>query len=374
MYRLYESFCLVECFLVFPFGVGIINYPATGVKIYIPVFREIAAQAALYADPFSPSALAAAMESALYEPGVRDRCVIIAVQTTLKPLLEAGVRPHFVTALDFHEISRRFYEGLTAEDLEGVTLVVDPKAHPAIIDAFPGPVRCCAANVLDRMLGDLKRDMGELPSGATVAHLAVYFAHLLGCNPITLIGQDLGFSDGLYYAPGTAIHDVWAPELNPFNTIAMMEWQRIVRHRGHLHKTVDLFGKSIYSDAQMLAYLQQFERDFGTYVKEGVELIDATEGGVEKRHTTAMPLREALQRHALHPLPELPPPARTVDTQRMKKAAERLAVVQRDIAALREISRKTIALIRRMLDEQSDQARMARHFKKIFTSLRRNPR
>ena len=41
----------------------------------IPVFREIAAQAALYADPFSPSELAAAMESALYEPGVREQLV-----------------------------------------------------------------------------------------------------------------------------------------------------------------------------------------------------------------------------------------------------------------------------------------------------------
>lgn len=41
----------------------------------IPVFREIAAEAALYADPFAPSALAAAMESVLYEPGVRERLV-----------------------------------------------------------------------------------------------------------------------------------------------------------------------------------------------------------------------------------------------------------------------------------------------------------
>ena len=39
----------------------------------------------------------------------------------LKPLLERGIRPHFVTALDYHEISERFYEGLTPEDVAGVT-------------------------------------------------------------------------------------------------------------------------------------------------------------------------------------------------------------------------------------------------------------
>jgi hypothetical protein len=301
----------------------------------------------------------------LVRRGVRDRCLIIAVQTTLKPLLEAGVRPHFVTALDYHEISRRFYEGLTARDVEGVTLLADPKAHPSILDAFPGPVRCCAEPFLDRMLGELKRDMGGLPAGATVAHLGLYLARHLGCNPITLIGQDLGFPDGLYYAPGTAIHDIWAPELNPFNTIAMMEWQRIVRHRRHLHRTVDVHGRSIYTDAQMLTYLQQFERDFARYAEEGVQIIDATEGGVAKQHTTAMPLREVLERHATRALPTLPAPADAPDEARMKTAEARLADVQRDAAQLREISRKTAAIIRHMLEDQGDPRRMAGHFAKI---------
>ena len=56
--------------------------------------------------------------------------------------------------------------------------------------------------------------------------------------------MDLGFSDGLYYFPGTAIHDVWAPELGPFNTLEMMEWRRIVRHRNHLKKLDDIRGTS----------------------------------------------------------------------------------------------------------------------------------
>lgn len=41
----------------------------------IPVFREVGADAALYADPYKPDALASAMEAALYEPGVREALV-----------------------------------------------------------------------------------------------------------------------------------------------------------------------------------------------------------------------------------------------------------------------------------------------------------
>ena len=303
----------------------------------------------------------------LAAPGVRDRCIIIAVQTALKPLLAAGVRPHFVTALDYHEISKRFYEDLEGADLTDVTLIADPKAHPVILDIFPGPVRCCASDFLDRLLGPHKREMGALPAGATVAHLAMYVARYLGCEPIALIGQDLGFPDGLYYAPGTAIHNVWAPELNPFNTIAMMEWQRIARHRLHLLKATDIHGRPIYTDAQMHTYLQQFERDFARYESLGATIIDATEGGVAKQHTRPMPLREFLAtfaRSRIAPLPQISS-KRHRDHDRLKAAGNRIAQVRAEVIELRKISQQTESLLRDMLDHQLDAQRMALHFKKI---------
>lgn len=301
----------------------------------------------------------------LAQPGVRDRCVIIAVQTALKPLQAAGVQPHFVTALDYHEISKRFYEDLDAEALRGTTLVAEPKAHPVILDSFPGPLRCCANPYLDRLLGPLRRDMGQLPPGATVAHLAFYLATFLGCNPVALVGQDLGFSDGLYYAPGTAIHDVWAPELNPFNTIAMMEWQRIVRHRLHLHKTRDVHGRSIYTDAQMHAYLQQFERDFAQSAGIGLTIIDATEGGVAKQHTTPMTLRQVLREHATRPLPPFPQAGPSLCADRLRQARRRIAHVRGEVDRIGALSEKTTSLLHSMLQDQLDDGRMRRHFDQI---------
>jgi hypothetical protein len=302
----------------------------------------------------------------LAQSGVRDRCAIIAVQTALKPLLRAGVRPHFVTALDYHEISRRFYEELTPADLEGVTLLADPKAHPAILDAFPGVVRCMSSGFLDQLLGaDLKRPMGDLPAGATVAHLAVYLARFLGCRRIALIGQDLGFTDGLYYAPGTAIHEVWGPELGPFNTIANMEWQRIVRHRRHLSRISDVNGRSIHTDGQMLAYLHQFERDFSQYVEEGIEIIDATEGGASKQHTRVQPLEDVLASLESESLPELPTVERTLDEARLKAARPRLQAVRRDTRMLHRVSKQTVRTITTMLGMGGDQAKMKPLFEKI---------
>jgi len=301
----------------------------------------------------------------LAEPGVRERCVIIAVQTTLKPLLNAGVAPHYVTALDYHAISKRFYEGIDAAQVRDTTLVAEPKASPVILDSFPGGVRCCAAKFLDQLLGEHARDMGALPAGATVAHLAVYLAHYLGCDPIVTIGQDLGFPDGLYYTPGTAIHDVWAPELNPFNTVEMMQWQRIARMSRHLHEAEDIHGKTIYTDTQMLTYLQQFERDFAQYQREGRTIIDASEGGVAKQHARVRPLRDTLDEFATRPLPNLPDAPMTRDQQRMQKARTRVESVRKQIVHLVETSKSTGRLLNKMIDDQRDQNKMAAHFQKI---------
>jgi hypothetical protein len=307
----------------------------------------------------------------LADPAVRRRFILIAVQTVLKPLLARGIRPDFVTALDYHEISRRFYEGLTPADVDGVTLVVEPKANPAILDAFPGRIRCVADPILDELLGpEMARERGDgrasLPPGATVAHLAYYLARHLGCDPVVLVGQDLGFTDGQYYAAGAAIHDVWAGELNPFNTLEMLEWQRIARMRPNLRRATDSLGRPIYTDVQMNAYLAQFERDFKRDAEAGLTIIDATEGGVAKRGANPMPLREVIARYAAQPAspdgPALPPaPARAEPAarlQRLRRLAERLGEVRRGVWQVGDLSRQAAARLREMLDHHGDQDRV----------------
>ncbi len=287
----------------------------------------------------------------LARPGVRDRVVIIAAQTVLKPMLAAGVKPHFVTALDYHEISKRFYEGLTAPDVEGVTLIAEPKVNPAVIEAWPGALRLPADDFLQTLLGDdLAAPRGVIRAGATVAHLSYYLARYLACDPVILIGQDLGFTDGQYYAKGAAIHDVWAGELNAFNTLEMMEWQRIARNRGHLHKAEDQLGREIYTDDQMRTYLAQFERDFMEDRRRGLRIIDATEGGVKKSHADTMTLGAALEEFAPSRAEAvtLPAPAAVLGDDRKARALDRVKQTRRAVLRIAEISRETMKLLARM--------------------------
>jgi hypothetical protein len=299
----------------------------------------------------------------LRDPAVRRNVVVIAVQTTLKPLLDRGIRPDFVTALDYSAICRRFYENLPP--LPDVTLVAEPKSNPTILENFPGPMRLLRNEFLDTMIGPLARPRKAIATGATVAHLSFYLAQHLGCDPVLFIGQDLGFSDGLYYAPGTAIHDVWAPELGPFTSVEFMEFTRIMRHRRHLSRHTDIHGRPIYSDEQMVTYLKQFERDFAQAASGGQRIIDCTEGGMPKAHTTPMPLAEALQLYAARPVPAIPMPAPGVDGAKIVTLRGHLQRLLDDVQAVRRATRDSVPILRDMLAQQRNPAKFADLYRKL---------
>lgn len=302
----------------------------------------------------------------LEQPWVRQKFVIVAVQTVLKPMLARGIKPHFVTALDYHEISKRFYEGLTAADVEGITLIAEAKGNPAILDTWPGALRSPKDSCLSKLLDELDDGRCDIKPGATVAHLAFYVARHLGCDPITLIGQDLAFTDGQYYASGAAIHDVWASELGPFCTIESLEWQRIARMRSRLIPARDHLGRGVYTDEQMHTYLTQFERDFAESAGWGQTIIDATEGGVEKQGVRVMTLAEVLDLHKDDPYISLPETPARSDAKPVRDAKAQLRSVRSDVWKVSEICRKTKSLLDEMAEHHSDQARVNKIIKDVY--------
>ena len=296
--------------------------------------------------------------------GVADRLVIVGVQTVLKPLLSMGVRPDFVTSLDYHEISRRFFEGIG--DFGDIHLVAEPKANPRVIEAFGGPVSLLSNSFATLCLGPELGDRGGLRAGATVAHLAFYLAQYLGCDPIILIGQDLGFTGGVYYSPGVALHQAWRPELGRWVTMELKEWQRIVRSRQILRKAVDQQGRDIYTDEQMFTYVQQFERDFA---QSPARVIDATEGGLAKKGAEAMPLAGAIQRFCTRPIPRERLAYRRetcwYDASRLAAGREAIARRREELAAFRRNCRQTAELLGKLQKLTDKPAEFNRRLRRV---------
>tara|TARA_R110000868_G_scaffold119469_2_gene316788 strand:- start:67778 stop:71431 length:3654 start_codon:yes stop_codon:yes gene_type:complete len=308
----------------------------------------------------------------LEDPSVRERVVVIAVQTMLKPLLERGIKPDFVTALDHHEISKRFYEGLTKEDVDGVRLVVEPKANAAILDAFPGEILCATEKQLDLLLGEeLTRPMGKLRAGATVAHLNYYLAKHLGCTNTILIGQDLGFTDGQYYASGASIHTVWSGELSEHRTLEMFEWERIARMKSLLRVKEDVYGREIFTDEQMSTYIAQFESDFQEDLASDPtsRIINATEGGVRIQGTESMSLQAALDECLDDQAVWIPTTEQLAqdNEQRRIKVRARLELVIRQLQSISKNSDRALKLISKAQSEIENPAHVDRCIAQIHT-------
>lgn len=222
---------------------------------------------------------------------------VAAVQTVLKFLLGVGIRPHYVCAIDYHEISGRFYEGLTARDVECVHLVVAAGAHPIIARTWPGVYRMPGDSTLDLVLNSpLSAAFGSLPASSTVALACYHLCRYMGCDPIILVGQDFAYSDWQYYHGGAAIHEVWAGELNGFNTVEMMELQRISRDKGNRVTMQDVLGRDVPTDQLLMTYLVAMNEQIAQDLEAGLSVVDATEGGIPKQGAEVMTLREALDK------------------------------------------------------------------------------
>lgn len=288
------------------------------------------------------------------------KAVIIAVQTTLKPLLEIGLEPNFVTSLDYHDISTRFWENLPA-NLQ-TELIAEPKASSAIFELNPGPLTILGNDFAESLLAEMNLRKQKLPSGATVAHLAYYLAEHMGCDPIIFIGQDLGFSDGLCYTPGTSYEDVWRPELSRFCTVEMKQWEQIVRDRNILRRVTDYLGRPTYTEERLFTYLQHFERDFA---RSRSRIIDATEGGLLKRGTTPMPLAQALAQFCRKPVAAAPPPHPGLHWDRLDECTTCLENRRKEAVEIEQISRQTLPMLEEIRDNLDDQPRVNRLIARI---------
>jgi hypothetical protein len=257
------------------------------------------------------------------------------------------VRPHFVTTLDYHEASADFVRGIAEPG--DTTLVAEPKVNWTVLDEFGGRRRLLHSGFVDHLLREASPCRAPLRPGSTVAHLAYYLATHLGCDPIIFVGQDLAYSEGLYYPPGVPVERVWQPELGRFQTIEMKQWERIVRHRPILRVVRDVHGRETYSDDTLCTYAEQFEADFGSAT---ARIVHAGEAGRRIAGMEVMTLAEAADRFCTRDVPrsllpdEAAAPAPGVGERACAELAQRLD----EIRQMRAIAEETVRELERLVE------------------------
>lgn len=281
---------------------------------------------------------------------LRERAVIIAVQTVYRLLRSLEIEPHIVTSLDYHEASADFFRGV--EQAGGTLLVAEPKVNWNVLDLFPGRKLLLHNGLAEQLLRTHAPQRAALRPGCTVAHLAFYVAQHLGCDPILFVGQDLCFSEGLYYPPGVPIEKTWAPELGRYQTVEMKQWERIARHRPVLRTVKDVHGRDTYTDDTLFTYAEQFQADFAAAAAQpgAPRLVHAGEAGMRLAGTEVMSLREAADRFCTRPLPPglLAAPGDGPDSPDLAAAAAEIEARLSEVREARRVAEETVALLERL--------------------------
>ncbi len=257
----------------------------------------------------------------------QEGAVVIAVSTALKAVLGAGVRPDFTVLIDYHEVSRRYFEDIPAG--RPIPMVTEACAAPAAVSAHQGPRLFAEDRFYSLLMPSLEDRYGWLPKGSTVAHTAAEFALYLGAERVVLVGQDLSYSHGITHVPGTAIHAEWLPRTNRFATLETLEWESLIAAREQKVRVADRAGKPLYTDQSMLTYLKEFE---AMAARHPGRFVNATEGGARIAGMEDLDLAEALRRHAR---PRRPDPL--VEVRGARPAGERDAARRELAVALADL-------------------------------------
>ncbi len=130
---------------------------------------------------------------------LRERSLIVCVDTALRSALRAGVAPDFVVVVDPQYWNARHLDRCASPKS---ILVSEAAVWPSVFRLpFRARYLCSSLYPLGRYLeeraGALK---GSLGAGGSVSTSAWDFARILGCAPLYLAGLDLGFPGGKTHA------------------------------------------------------------------------------------------------------------------------------------------------------------------------------
>lgn len=140
---------------------------------------------------------------------LQDRAIIIGADTTLRPLISGGVRPHIVAGVDPGELNARHLAGV--DDIDDVYLVAEGSLNPIAFEGFAGRTFVFKVSSHDPWPWLETRALARttLRAWGSVVTSAFDLALRLGCNPIVFSGLDLAYTGMRPYCHGTIYDKQW---------------------------------------------------------------------------------------------------------------------------------------------------------------------
>ena len=211
------------------------------------------------------------------------KACIIATDTAMKPLLNAGIVPDLFVIVDglkpailfeHKDISKTAMLTMTGVSIPSMQLHKGKKFFYYNGGSFESEILFA----LSRKMGQ-DRTLPNIPTGGSVATSAYSFGIQMGAKTVILVGQDLAMTGNKTHADGT-FED---------------KMQEIDIDSGEYFEVEAIDGGKVLTRADFKLYLDWFEK----YIREWKKIttIDATEGGAMIHGSKIMTLKKAIQKY-----------------------------------------------------------------------------
>lgn len=202
------------------------------------------------------------------------KAFIVAVDTSVKTLLNHKIIPDIVVTVDFKKDIILFMHS----QFPDIPLLVCDQSNPDVFKVSKG--KRFYFRTADSYIGEIYKEYrGEeldvTETGGSVANDAFSMAIMLGFRKIILVGQDLAYTGMKKHASD-----------------AYGKGEELDSNRKY-YEVEDINGGKVLTECNMDNYRKWFEDKILLY--DFIDVIDATEGGAKINGTRITPLSEAIQ-------------------------------------------------------------------------------
>ncbi|MBQ8167493.1 MAG: motility associated factor glycosyltransferase family protein, partial [Lachnospiraceae bacterium] len=208
---------------------------------------------------------------------LKDRAILVVVDTAIPRVIKAGITPDIIISVDFEKSLKHFQVG----DLKDIFFVAHIDTNTHVLDFIkPNNIIFNSADSLlwDRLFKEVGSGISEVEAGGSVSTAAIGYMLSWGIKNIILVGQDLALTGNVVHAG---------------------EGQTKKEDIGYDTTYVkDVDGNQVLTRKDYCSYIRWIE-DLAYQLGDAVNIIDATEGGALIENTKVMTLRAAIDTYCV---------------------------------------------------------------------------
>lgn len=204
----------------------------------------------------------------------KNKALIIAVDTAMKPLFSHNISPHFIITIDPQKKNSKYFRNVNFKES---VLIAESSVDKEAIDSFNGAIYFINSIFpLAKYFMEELGDRGDITTGGSVSTAAYDFAIRIGANPIIMVGLDLSFPNYQTHIKGSYHEENFFTEIYKLDSYDSRIYKVLIA--GNLREEKNIYNEKVWTDSRFDMYKNWYEEQCEKNKKN--KFYNATEGGI----------------------------------------------------------------------------------------------